>query len=102
MPLTLRTHVTERVPGTLEQSRVVRTAHYVRIAAEGNPPLYIQGGAVYSEGGGLVDEIPDWFWPEVNRLTPAALATVQYEVPNDKRFFSSTAEVMISRKKRVV
>lgn len=94
--------MTEKIPGTLEQSRVVRTHHYVRIAAEGNPPLYIQNGTVFAEGGGLVDEIPDWFWPEVNKLTPAALHIVGYEVPQDKRFFSTSQEVMMSRKKRVV
>jgi len=84
MPLTLRTHVTEKVPGSSNESRVIRTHHYIRVVSSGHPPLYIQDGQVFSEGGPLVDEIPDWFWAEACKCTDDALRAVKFEIPLDK------------------
>lgn len=86
MPLTLtRVHVAEKVPGS-DQSRVTRTNHYIRVYAEDGPPMYIQNGSVYSEGGPLVDpeDYPTWFWTEASKCTEHALATVHFTIPDDK------------------
>ncbi len=86
MPLQLAgVHVSSRVPNSDEQ-RLVKTNHYVRIGSDQGPPIYIQGGEIYSEGGPLLDEkdIPDWFWPEVNKLNDHALRAVKFKIPEDK------------------
>jgi len=93
MPLTLtKVHVSEKIPGGEGQSRVVRTNHYIRVCAEGSTPLYIQNGAVYSEGGAYCDNIPDWFWIEVNKLTAHALDSVNYQIPEGKKGIFETPE----------
>lgn len=84
MPLSLRVHVTEKVPGSSNESRIVRTHHYIRVAANGSPPLYVQGGQIFSEGGPLVDEVPDWFWVEICKCSDAALRAAGFEIPLDK------------------
>ena len=86
MPLTLnKVHVTEKVPNT-DQTRVTRTNHYVRLYAENGPPCYLQNGEVYSEGGPLIDpeDYPTWLWAEVNKLSPAALESAKFTIPDDK------------------
>lgn len=84
MPLTLtKVHVTERIPGS-DVSRLVRTNHYVMLKSENEPPLFIQGGQIFSEGGPLVDEIPEWFWIEASKLTPLAIKSCGLEVPPEK------------------
>lgn len=87
MPLTLtKVHVTEKVPNS-DQTRVTRTNHYVRLYADNGPPVYLQNGVVFSEGGPVVEpeDYPDWFWGEVSKLSEEALATVHFEIPDDKR-----------------
>ena len=86
MPLTLtRVHVTEKVPGS-DQTRITRTNHYIRLYADSGPPCYIQNGHVYSEGGPLIEpeDYPEWFWPEVNKLSEPAKAAVEFTIPEDK------------------
>jgi hypothetical protein len=86
VPLTLtKVHVTEKIPNS-DQTRITRTNHYVRLYADSGPPCYIQNGAVYSEGGPLIDEqdYPDWFWREVNKLSEAALQSVHFTIPADR------------------
>jgi hypothetical protein len=87
MPLQLsKVHLTEKISGTYNESRVIRTNHYIRVVAGNGPPLYIQGGEVFSEGGPLMEEkdIPDWFWVEVCKLSDSALKAVGYEMPLEK------------------
>jgi hypothetical protein len=51
--------------------------NYVRLS-NGTFPLFVQGGAVYSEDGREVDEddLPDWFEEELNKLSPEAKEAV--------------------------
>jgi hypothetical protein len=86
MPLTLtKVHVTEKVPNT-DQSRVTRVNHYVRLYADNGPPCYLQNGEVYSEGGPLIDppDYPTWLWGEINKLSPQALESVHFTIPEDR------------------
>jgi len=70
MPLDLKAvHLYEKVPGT-DQTRLVKTNPYVRLGRKDHPPIYVQGGQVYGEGGGPIEPIPDWFGPEMERLSP--------------------------------
>jgi hypothetical protein len=87
VPLQLsRVHVTEKIQGTHNETRVVRTNHYIRLADGNHPPLYIQGGQVFSEGGPLVaeEELPDWFWLAAQKCSPDALAAVGFRVPDER------------------
>ena len=70
MPLDLKAvHLYEKVPGT-DQTRLVKTNPYVRLGRKDHPPIYVQGGQVYGEGGGPIEPIPDWFDAEMARLSP--------------------------------
>lgn len=77
MPLNLnKVHHYERVPGTQLEVRLIRTDPYVRVCAGGGPPLFIQGGQVYAEGGPTVDQFPEWFEGEVAKIAAPVLASV--------------------------
>jgi hypothetical protein len=67
--LSLRVHHHEKKPGSME-SRLVRVTPYVRITRDSHPPLYVQGGRVFSEGGPEVETLPAWFGEEMARLSP--------------------------------
>ena len=75
MPLSLTVHHYEKIPGQ-QQSRLARVTPYVRIARENQPPIFVQGGQVYSEGGQTLTQLPSWFDEEMAKLTP----TVREEV----------------------
>ena len=78
--LNYRVHEMKRVPGT-NQAVIVNTNPYVRIKHKGNPALYIQKGNVYSAGGPKIrlDDIPDWFWTEVELMNGKALQEVNFD-----------------------
>lgn len=78
MPLSLKVHHHERVPGT-QESRLTRLTPYLRLSHKEDPPVYIQGGAVYSEGGPALETLPDWFHAELAKLSPAALQEVGWK-----------------------
>lgn len=71
MPVDYEVHKVERVPGTT-QTRVVKVNPYVRLCAEGAPPLFIQGAHIFSAEGPEValDDLPTWFWSEAERVSP--------------------------------
>lgn len=80
MTLTLNeVHQYTRIPGTLEV-RLVKTSPYVRITHAGEPPVFIQGGQAYSEGGQRMDPMPAWLAGEVDKLSPTVRAEVGLEV----------------------
>lgn len=66
--LDLTVHHYTRIPGTMDV-RLVKTTPYVRLSAGNEPPLFVQGGLVFSAGGPLVEELPPWFWEEARRLS---------------------------------
>lgn len=69
MAFSLKVHHYEKIPGS-QQSRLVRVTPYVRITRDSHPPLYVQGGGVYGEGGQRVETLPAWFDEEMARLSP--------------------------------
>lgn len=77
MPLDLRqVQKYERIKGTM-QVALTGVNPYVRLKSGRDvPPLFIQGGKVYSEGGPEIplDELPEWFWTELDKMTPRAKA----------------------------
>ena len=77
MALELRgVHKYERIPGTAGEARLTGLNPYVRITRGDHPPIYVQGGQVYGEGGGPIEPLPDWFPAEMARLSPKVRAEV--------------------------
>lgn len=59
---------------------LVRTNPYIRLVGDAFPPVYLQGGRVYSDAG---DEIPPerwapWVVPSILRLSPTAQQEVGF------------------------
>lgn len=56
---------------------------YIRLCKLEQPPLIIQHGHVYSEGGDFMpkDSLPPWFWEEAKKISPEGLAKVKYAIP---------------------
>lgn len=74
--LDLTVHAYERVPGS-STVRLLRTLPYVRVSQDAEA-YFIQGGLVLTAGGDVIDELPGWFWEQVDRLTDATLAEVKF------------------------
>jgi hypothetical protein len=53
---------------------MVRSQPYTRLNAGEGPPVFIQAGQFFSEGGPVLkpDEVPDWLDEEIARMTPGA------------------------------
>lgn len=51
---------------------LIRTNPYTRFVQRGHPPVLVQSGRFYSDGGQpvLAHEIPSWVKAEVDRMTP--------------------------------
>ncbi len=51
------------------------------------PPLFIQEGKVYAEGGDEIpkDQLPGWFHEQVKIMTPQARLEIGYRLPDDPR-----------------
>lgn len=76
MPLSLdRVHEYQRVPGT-QDMRLIRTQPYVRITHGGDPPIFIQGGQFYYQGGTPVPALPEWLPDEIAHLSETVRAEV--------------------------
>ncbi len=59
----------------------------VRLAQGMGPPLFIQEGKVYAEGGDEIpkDQLPGWFHEQVKIMTPQARLEIGYRLPDDPR-----------------
>ena len=70
-----KVHDYKRVPGTMSV-QLIGTHTAVRIKASGEPPVFVQDGICYAEGGAIWerDQLPPWFWSEAARMTDQALA----------------------------
>lgn len=84
MAFSLKVHEYGRVPGSPFQ-RIVKATHYVRLTSQGQPPLYIQNGNVYSEGGQYIAHPPDWFVQGLAKLDPKTLESVKYSFTPKKK-----------------
>jgi predicted RNA-binding Zn-ribbon protein involved in translation (DUF1610 family) len=83
MALTLDfVHRYTRVPGSLEM-RLVETNPYIRLRSGYEPPIFLQGGVAYDEGGAVVAQWPEWLQQAVAALTPAARAEAGFAVAED-------------------
>jgi len=61
--------------------KLVRENFSVRFCKAGECPLWMQDGAVFSDGGGLIAEPPEWIWECYKSLSPEAQAKLKMEVP---------------------
>jgi len=83
MPLDLRAvQKYERVKGTL-QMRLTEINPIIRLCQGTSPPLFIQGGQVWAEGGDEIENPPDWFWEQAARMTRQARKEVGLKLPNE-------------------
>lgn len=59
MSFSLKPHVYKQKDGV---STLVKVQPYVRLCAEGGPPIYIQHGSFWTESGKAIDEadLPEW------------------------------------------
>jgi hypothetical protein len=73
MALNLSPHQYAVDPNT-QNPILTRVQPYIRIHEGTDPPMFLQAGNVYSEGGGLVHEQnwPAWLPGMIERLSPGA------------------------------
>lgn len=70
------------------QAVVAESYPYVRLKKDDGPPIYIQNGHYFFEGGPEVkpDQFPDWIEEEVNKLNHDTRVAVGLEVEtSDKK-----------------
>lgn len=79
----LKVHHYETVHGQPGTVRLTKEAPYLRLVAEGDPPIYVKDGQFYSESGEVRESLPDWFWREARKITPAARASVRLTLPDE-------------------
>lgn len=65
MPLSLKPHVYKTKDGVPTLTRV---EPYVRLSSGEGPPIFIQNGAFWTEGGERVSDPPGWVEDAVDRL----------------------------------
>lgn len=68
--------------GTDGSVRLVKNAPYVRLT-RGAESVFVKGGGVYGEGGVVVDPLPEWFWAEARKLSPASREAIGLRLPED-------------------
>jgi hypothetical protein len=83
MPLNLaQVHQLEKVPGT-ETFRLVKVHPTVGLGRQGEPPIWVQDGKVYYEGGEEVHNPPEWFWEEVRKMDPERRRYLGLRLPGE-------------------
>ena len=90
--LTLETHKFEKDP-TTNRPRLAEFTPYISIETE-HGELFIQNGQVFPMTGPPISDPPQWFWDEVKKLTPQALAEVKFKVPSSSIETDSVATPM--------
>jgi len=78
--LTLETHKFEKDP-TTNRPRLAEFTPYISIETE-HGELFIQNGQVFPMTGPPINDPPQWFWDEVKKCTPEALADVKFKMPS--------------------
>ena len=58
---------------------------YVCLRSEGGPPVFIQGGHFFWEGGDLCDEVPDWALEACKKLTKEVRKEVGLDKPTNTK-----------------
>jgi hypothetical protein len=54
---------------------------YVRIKRDDFPPVFIQDGIPYGEGGQIVDPVPDWYQEELDKMNITARLEGGFDAP---------------------
>jgi hypothetical protein len=88
MPAFTLTKITEFAAvevGGIPINKLVATRYAMRLCGADAAPVWLQGGAVYGEGGDEIakDELPDWFDEELRKCSPASLHAVGWQNPTD-------------------
>ena len=85
MALDLLPDKLKRVPGT-RNMRVVSRKPYIRLSAHGGPPIFLQAGKTWGEGGILIKatERPEWFQEELQKVPQTQLEQVDWNIPGRK------------------
>lgn len=63
----------------------MKVTPYLRVCTGDGPPIFIQKGRLYGEGGGEIKDPPEWFKDELNKIDKKALEKVGYEVKRPGR-----------------
>lgn len=75
--MTITTVVHEFVPDAGGVRKLARVHPYLRLRGPAeSPPVFLQDGKVYDEGGGLIEPAPKWLREALKGLTPAARQAV--------------------------
>lgn len=82
-----KVHDYQKVPGKRHDVRLVGEHHYVRLGGNGLPPIFIQDGHCYSEGGEelALDKLSEPFWVEARKITPEMRRTVGLVLPEERQ-----------------
>jgi hypothetical protein len=71
-----KVHEYTRIPGTMEV-RLVHQRPYLRLRSGAHePPIFVQEGVFYSEGGDLMGDPPEWLDEELAKVSPEGLSAV--------------------------
>lgn len=67
-----KVHEYRKVDGD-ETVRLIRTNPLIRVRVGESPPIFVQGGRAYAEGGDEypLEELPSWFWVEAQKASSA-------------------------------
>lgn len=60
-------HVTKNTNGV---SALVKSNETCRLTGPDGGGLWVQNGHVYDDVGVVIEDIPEWFWEEYNKMTP--------------------------------
>ena len=88
--LTLETHKFEKDP-TTNRPRLAEFTPYMSIETE-HGELFIQNGQIFPMTGPPITDAPQWFWDEVKKCTPEALAEVKFRVPTSAETTTSSTD----------
>lgn len=83
MGFTLRVHEYGKVPNS-PFTKIIKSNHYIRLSHQGQPPIYIQNGHLWSEGGDRITNPPEWFHEQIKSVDKKQLAAVKYEAEAPK------------------
>lgn len=91
--------------------RLIRSNPYIRISAQGEPPIFIQGGRYFSDEGTTeydYQELPEWFWLEARKINPQVRQESGLILPEERTDLESpqTAEILdfptpVNKKKKI-
>lgn len=84
MGLTLRVHDYRVMPGT-NQARLLSMKPYINVKAGNGPPIFIQGGKLWAEGGEEIKNPPEWFWDEIKKIDPERLKAIGFSLPEPEQ-----------------